>query len=230
MDTDEQKTQNVVIMTGHQRDTGYSALSQVEAYWNALRGPRLLPARAEIDPRGIEAALEYTFILERIAPGMARLRIAGSHLSDLMGMEVRGMPLSSFVASEGRRELADTLEEVFQRPAVAELRLTSEGGFDKPAMDARLLLMPLKSDLGDVSRVLGCLVARGTIGRAPRRFDIAGIQVRPIATPAAAPQVTDEGAEAAPKPGGFSEDAAEMKPRRRAGDVPYLRLVEGNDD
>ena len=56
-----------------------------------------MPRRAEIDPRGIENALEYAFILERIAPGMARIRLAGIHLSDLMGMEVRGMPLTSFI-------------------------------------------------------------------------------------------------------------------------------------
>lgn len=95
MDHDHER--NVLSMTDHRTDIGFSALNQVESYWEALRGTRMMPKRSEIDPRGIESALEYTFILERIAPGMARLRIAGSHLSDLMGMEVRGMPLTSFI-------------------------------------------------------------------------------------------------------------------------------------
>ncbi|MDE1130590.1 MAG: PAS domain-containing protein, partial [Ascidiaceihabitans sp.] len=97
--------QNVVKMNNYRTDTGFSALSQVESYWEALRGSRLVPKRSEIDPRGIEYALEYTFVLERIAIGMARFRIAGSHLCNIMGMEVRGMPLSSFITPSGRKTL-----------------------------------------------------------------------------------------------------------------------------
>ncbi|WP_240310686.1 PAS domain-containing protein [Pseudosulfitobacter sp. DSM 107133] len=218
-------------MTDFQADSGFSALSQVEGYWQALRGSRMMPKRAEIDPRGIESALEYTFILERIAPGMARLRIAGSHLSDLMGMEVRGMPLTSLVSPDGRRQLSDTLEEVFQRPAVSELRLASPSGFDKPTLEARMILLPLKSDLGDVSRALGCFVARGTIGRKPRRFDIEAVNIRNIAAPAAAPMPTN-----APQPEtprretGMAEAAKPFVKGRRIGDVPYLRLVKNDAD
>ncbi|MEL6103664.1 MAG: PAS domain-containing protein, partial [Pseudomonadota bacterium] len=127
-------------MSEFKNDTGFTAIAQIEGYWDALRGARLMPKRSEIDPRGIESALEFTFVLERIAPGMARLRIAGSHLSDLMGMEVRGMPLTSFVSPGSRRQLSDAMEEVFQRPAVCELRLSAETGRDKPPMDARLIL------------------------------------------------------------------------------------------
>ncbi len=232
MDNSTQNTHNVVTMTDYQADTGYSALSQVEGYWDALRGTRLMPKRAEIDPRGIESALEYTFILERIAPGMARLRIAGSHLGDLMGMEVRGMPISSFITPDGRRQVSDTLEEVFQRPAVCEMRLSAEASFDKPQMDARILLLPLKSDLGDVSRILGCMVARGEIGRSPRRFDLVGVKIRPITAPATLPT-----SEAEPKPvqparplvKGFAEPEQTYQQPKPASEVPYLRLVKNDD-
>lgn len=148
MDFFERNPQNVVAMTDFQADSGFSALSQVEGYWDALRRSRLMPKRSEIDPRGIESALEFTFILERIAPGMARLRIAGSHLGDLMGMEVRGMPLTALIAPDGRRQVCDALEEVFQRPAVCEVHLSAPAAFDKPALEARMVLLPLKSDLG----------------------------------------------------------------------------------
>ncbi len=76
---------NVITMSGYQQETRFRALSQVEAYWEGLRQGRDVPMRSDIDPRGIEDALEYAFILERIAPGLARLRVAGSHLSDVMG-------------------------------------------------------------------------------------------------------------------------------------------------
>ncbi|MEM8578033.1 MAG: PAS domain-containing protein [Pseudomonadota bacterium] len=208
------------------RDSGFSALAQVEAYWEALRGTRLMPKRSDIDPRGIEAALEHTFILERVAPGMARLRIAGSHLSDLMGMEVRGMPITSFITPDGRRQVSDTLEEVFQRPALCELRLAAEAAFDKPRMDARMLLLPLKSDLGDVSRVLGCLMANGDIGRSPRRFDVVGSKIRPITAPASLPDGTDTSAVA---PAGFAERATPFAGATQRTRVPYLRVVKNEE-
>ncbi|MEM1421046.1 MAG: PAS domain-containing protein, partial [Pseudomonadota bacterium] len=59
----------------------HPGLSLVEAYWEGLRAGRLVPRRADVDPRGIDQALEYSFILERIAPGMARFRLAGMHLN-----------------------------------------------------------------------------------------------------------------------------------------------------
>ena len=95
MDKSDHKSQNVIEMSDHHPESGYAAIAQVEAYWEALRGTRIVPKRSEIDPRGIEGALENAFIVERVAPGIARLRIAGSHLNDLMGMEVRGMPLTA---------------------------------------------------------------------------------------------------------------------------------------
>lgn len=98
---DKLNKRNVFEMMDYRADAGFSAMAQIEAYWEALRGSRLMPKRSEIDPRGIETALEYTFVLERIAIGMARLRIEGSHLNNLMGMEVRGMPLTSFITPNG---------------------------------------------------------------------------------------------------------------------------------
>lgn len=232
MDKTPENLQNVITMTEFRTEIGYTAISQVEAYWDALRGMRIMPKRSEIDPRGIENALEYTFVLERIAPGMARLRIAGSHLSDLMGMEVRGMPLTAFITPSGRRQMSDALEEVFQRPATCELRLNGETARDKPSMDARMLLLPLKSDLGDVSRILGCFVARGDIGRSPRRFDVIGARINPIVSQVTggeipgSPVATPE--DPKPKVPGFSEQQATFD-KPPSGDVPYLRLVKNED-
>lgn len=153
-------------------DKRFQVAGEVRGYWEGLRGGRGVPLRSAVDPRGIERALEYAFILERIAPSIARFRLAGMHLSDLMGMEVRGMPLTSFFTPKARPRVAALLEGVFQGPDVAELTLAGEGGFGKPDLQGKLLILPLKSDLGDVTRALGCLVADGQIGRAPRRFDI----------------------------------------------------------
>src|SRR6056297_1889540 len=159
----------------------HPALAQVEGYWDALRQGRPVPFRSEVDPRGIDRALEYAFILERIAPGMARFRLAGMHLNDLMGMEVRGMPLTSFFEPESRRTVSDALEGVFEQPAVARLDLGGEAGFGRSPLEGRLLLLPLKSDFGEITRVLGCLGTHGPIGRTPRRFHVTAAQVEGLA-------------------------------------------------
>jgi hypothetical protein len=149
-------------------------LSPVESYWEALRGLCLVTKRSEIDQRIIEHVLEYTFVLERITIDMARFRIAGSHLRDVAGihfcnimvMEVRGMPLSSLITPSGRQTLGSVLEEIFQRPAACDLEMVAEVGRQKPAMEALMVLMPLRSDLGDVSRVLRFLCCQTPVWHA----------------------------------------------------------------
>ncbi|MEW9921896.1 PAS domain-containing protein [Marimonas sp. MJW-29] len=231
--------QNVVVMSDYQPETGYAAIAQVEAYWEAIRGARLLPKRSDIDPRGIEQALENAFILERVAPGIARLRIAGNHLHDIIGMETRGMPLTTFFSPAARSVVADMLEVVFQTPAIGTLRLASPAGPERGALEGRMVLLPLKSDLGDVSRVLGCLVTKGDIGLSPRRFDITAqevLQIAPGQPPLPAPltrqdarQPTVQGEPALPARRGMQEEQSPFAARGAKKRPPYLRLVKSED-
>lgn len=161
----------------------------VRAHWLSLRHGRLVPDRVDICAASLGPALDHAFILERIAPGAARLRLAGRHLIDLMGMEVRGMPFCALFHPPSRGRVSDMLEAVFRGPQLADLvlgaRIDGRGG----SGDGRMLLMPLKSDLGDVTRALGCLVADIGLGRPPRRLDLLGEDCEallPAAGPAAA--------------------------------------------
>jgi hypothetical protein len=208
------------------------ALAQVLGYWEALRKGRTVPPRAEIDPRGIEQALEFAFIAERIAPGMARFRLAGMHLSDLMGMEVRGMPISAFFVPEARKGFAEALEAVFQGPERLEMTLLAESGYGKPALSARMLILPLASDLGDVNRALGCLISTGQIGRAPRRFRLGTLQrgqlVAGIPAAATLPDAAALQPGFAERPAGFAAAPAtppDSPEARRA----MLRVVRSDD-
>ncbi|MDF3413703.1 PAS domain-containing protein [Sulfitobacter sp. M57] len=237
MDNSPDKAQNVIAMTGYQPDTGYGAIAQIEAYWEAIRGTRLLPKRSDIDPRGIDQALENAFILERIAPGIARLRIAGSHLGDLMGMEVRGMPLTAFFTPAARPAVTELLEVVFQTPAISTLRLVSPGSGARPALNARMVLLPLKSDLGDVSRVLGGFVSKGDMGTAPRRFDVVSKEVTHLlaghAAPLAPAPTFPHPAPTVPqtrKPVGVAEDQTPYIGKSGKKRPPYLRLVKSSED
>jgi len=185
-------------------------LTAFEGYWASKCPDDDIPYRSQIDPRGIEAFLSNAFVCERVAPGMARLRIAGMHLSDIMGMEVRAMPLSCLIAPEDRERFAAAVVELFDRPARVAVTLEAEGGFGRPVLSGRMLLLPMRSDLGDISRALGCLVTQGPIGRTPRRFRIAGIETQPI------------GAEGP----SLSRRAAPRPPMAHPSERPYLRVVK----
>ena len=204
----------------------FAPLAQIEGYWEALRGSHVLPKRAQIDPRGLQGALEYCFVLERVAPGIARMRVAGSHLSDLMGMEVRGMQITSFLTADSRREFSDMMEEVFENPACATIDLVGETGFGRPTLNAKMVLLPLRSDLGDTSRILGGLVSDGDVGRVPRRFSLERIKLRPLIqnTPSGGwAKLTQAARVEAPV---ASAPAAPAQFKQVLPGVDYLRLVD----
>jgi hypothetical protein len=224
----------IVSLQAYREKPVHSAVSQVEAYWNSLRGTRLVPARADIDPRGIAPALEYSFILERVAKGLGRFRLAGMHLNDLMGMEVRGMPLTAMILPESRPLVSEALEAVFDEPSIVKMTLRSASSMGRPPVEAQLLLLPLRSDLGDVSRVLGCLVSDGKIGRTPRRFDVIDQtrrtlvgqdDIRPLPKRAIGPGVEEEPA-SSDEPA-FAEEPSSFKPSKiLQKKAPHLTIVK----
>lgn len=203
--------------------TSLSPLRQAEAYWTALRKGSGIPLRSQIDPRGLENLLPSAFIVERIAPTIARFRLAGQTVTGLAGMEVRGMPLSALFTPGSRNRIGATLEAVFDTPAVAELSLLSETRHFRTAFEARMILLPLKTELGDISRALGVLVSdKPATEQSPVRFDMTGSLVRPV-TGLHYPENERPAAQAETAPG-FS--APEQRPFGRA---PHLKLVKTSD-
>lgn len=235
-------TASVMSMVQARAAMQYPAIAQIEAYWEGLRAAGSVPFRSEIDPRGIDRALENAFVLERVAAGVARFRLAGMHLNDLMGMEVRGMPITAFFTPDARRKISDALEHLFEQPARIRIRLVGEVGIGKAPIRGELLLLPLKSDLGDISRALGCLVTEGKIGRTPRRFNVENVEIcglddsvwtrppaiqkRPVQTPVSQPGF----AETSPPFAGVTQTSKPSVPDTGSRPArPYLRLIHSSD-
>ena len=183
--------------------------SQVRAYWEALRIGGALPDRGQMDPRGLGGVLDRVFLAEHIAPGLVQVRIAGSGLAEIAGMDLRGLPLSCLFTAQARPQLAQTLEAVAQGHALAELDLAMDRGHGQAV--ARLLLLPLR-DGPDRRLVLGCL---GTAGHLPTgKFQILSRQEERLTLPVAAP---------APEPA--PEPAAPLPLRQ----IRHLSLVHARD-
>lgn len=213
--------------------TAFQPLQEVRAYWEGLRSGSEPPARASLDPRGMERSLEHVFLIERVAHGVARFRLAGIHLVQLLGMEVRGMPLTALFEPAARDGVVQATEAVFASPSILTLALAGDRGLGRPAIEARMLLLPVMGDTGSCDRALGCLVTLGLIGRSPRRFSVVREVSEPL-TPVAWPAVpidrappadrrTDPVRELAEAPATF-RSASKAAPQRS-----HLRLVKSDD-
>lgn len=171
---------NVISLDAARAERSQPVLSLVEDYWDSLRDDRPMPRRDDLDPGAMTGALARAFVAERIAPGLARIRVGGSHLSVLLGMEVRGMPLSAMFAPHTRGRLAEALETAFAAPAVVRAGLSCPASIGRPELTGGLVLLPLMSATGEVKEVLGALSMGGRIGRPPRRPEIQGLVRRRI--------------------------------------------------
>ena len=83
-----------------------------------------------------------------------------------------------------------------------------------------MLLMPLRSDFGDINRVIGCTCGEGDLFAPPLAFAIEDVAVTPVEP--------SQGAEPKQAMPGFAEAQAAFAagPRRRP--PPKLRSIEGN--
>jgi hypothetical protein len=192
-------------------------LSSLKSYWDRLRAGRIAPYRAEIDPRQFESALENMFIIEKITPDNMRVRLAGTRICEMMGMEVRGMQPGALIEEDDRVRFDRLLNVVMNEPAVVELRLAANNRAG--LYRATMLLMPLRSDFGEVNRVIGCTSGEGDLFAAPLAFAIEDVAVTPVEPSRSA----EKPKQAMP---GFAEAAAEFGGAPSA--APHLRTIEGN--
>lgn len=215
-ETRQGTTGNVVDISHFLTDRSFPEIAVVDAYWQALRGDRLMPARDEIDPRGIKSALSNCFVLERIAPAVSRFRLGGQLLNDLMGLDVCGAPFATLFTPHYRKAVHEMIEDVCKMPGLAQMALSAEQGVGKSAIEARLTLWPLKDELGHPSRILGCISIKGQIGVAPRQFHGTTNRLKRL------------GPVPSHQPAGLSEAAASFSPRNvtePAARRDHLRLV-----
>ncbi|QHQ35332.1 PAS domain-containing protein [Algicella marina] len=191
-------------------------LANLRQYWENLRNGRVAPYRAELDPRKFEDALEHMFILEQLNPNQLRVRLAGMSLCEMMGMEVRGMPPEAFMEASHRAAFTAHINTVLNSPAVIELELLGRG-HDGQETKARMLMMPLRSDFGEVTRVLGCVVTDEKIVSSPANFSITGVKMATI---------TESEGESRSMAAGFAEEADPYTAALPEG--ARLRTVETN--
>jgi hypothetical protein len=199
---------------------GEDILKVVESYWKGLGRKGQIPLRTDLAAAELDDALPYCFIAQRSAPGMARMRVAGQALRDLLKMDARGLPLSAFLSVETREALMPLVESAFCDPAIVEIALESTAAIGRPPMKARMILLPLRDEENQTTRLFGALVTSGTTGLRPRQFTLSQrpiIQQRKVGNADFQLRVVSE-----------TENKPIMQTRKIAAATPALRLVVDN--
>lgn len=194
------------------RSGSLDPLDHLWMYWNNLRDRAPVPARCDVRPAALGPALPHACVIERQIGGVPRFRVVGGLMNDLLGMDVRGMPVTSLFSVGLRARLSSAMDQVFEAPSVLTASVTSTGSYGAPGLSARLMFLPLMDQDNRISRALGGIALDGAIGVTPRRFDqlvtLEGDPLNNGVKTAAGPRVT-----------------VERTKKAALSERPYLRLV-----
>lgn len=182
---------------------------QLFEYWSNLRADRAAPYKAEVTAQGIGRSLaSNTFILENLGDGNLRFRLAGSRLYDIFGLEVRGMSALSIMSDASRARFRALVDDAMQSVRVGVCRAAAVTP-DGERIMLEMIFAPLRSDFGQMNRVLGAIhvldMEDDDLIRAPRRCDITASSS--LAFGAGAPEHEGALPGFADKPAGFTHDA-----------------------
>jgi hypothetical protein len=136
----------------------HSSTRVVFAYWDALRGDRLSPDRAEIEPSAIRHALADTLMLEIDTAAGHPFRLAGTRLCALFGRELKGSAFVDLWTGAACRDGHALVETVLGETAAVVAGVVATTRADRTVL-LELLLLPLRHARRPNSRILGVLSA-----------------------------------------------------------------------
>lgn len=133
-----------------------AASQELFSYWNQVRGTRMEPERAELNPDSIRGVLANTFILEVDERFDFPMRIAGTRLAALFTKDIKNQDFISLWDDAAKASIRELLASVLddRSPALAGA-IAAPPGF--PPLELELLLLPLRHYGKTHSRIVGSL-------------------------------------------------------------------------
>jgi hypothetical protein len=124
----------------------HDALKTLAAYWQAKKGERRAPARADLDPVEIPALMPHLVLLDvEPAPRRLRFRLVGTAVVTGLGRDLTGRYIDDLQLSETQRAMFAECHRVADtgEPACATWEYTREDGRH---VRMERLVLPLSSD------------------------------------------------------------------------------------
>lgn len=136
-------------------------IRELAAYWQAKRGDRFAPRRAEIDPAEIRAHMPTLMMVDVLSDGDYRYRLMGTALAEGRGRSATGQRLTELMAD--RPKAMSQLKERFDSVVAARAPLYSRGEvyWETSADDLRMFecgYFPLSDDGTTVNIILAELI------------------------------------------------------------------------
>ena len=132
-----------------------SRFAQIIRHWLALRQDHGVPHRGAVDPTHFKDCLDMVWLLERHGDGHFRYRLAGQAITEVHGGIRRGTDTSLLFPRASLEMFQPRWEAVLDRGQMvrAEGVVRLAGGTKSSRVER--LMLPLRSDNGAVSIVLG---------------------------------------------------------------------------
>lgn len=130
---------------------------ELYSYWKQVRGDRLMPSRADIDPTDIPKLLKSILLLDiEQQTGRMKFRLTGTRITELYGTDYTGWYLDKVYF--GRRRdavLASYQSAIDDRcPHHCWMKFTNKDGLE---FDMERLILPLSSDGQNVDKLISLL-------------------------------------------------------------------------
>ena len=126
-------------------------------YWNEIRGGRMAPRRFEIEPARFAAILPETFVVECERGDEPRFRLAGTRVTEKLGVELRGRAFRDLFEKEDQ-ELKALLVSIVEQGAVGVIKVEMPTPSGRKAI-FEILVLPLIHTDERVTRLLGAISA-----------------------------------------------------------------------
>src|SRR5574338_363217 len=93
-------------MTGSSVNPRHDVLKQLEAYWQAKKGARRAPARADLDPIDIPVLMPHLLLLD-VEAGSCRIRfrLMGTAVANGLGRDLTGRYLEELPLNKTQRAM-----------------------------------------------------------------------------------------------------------------------------
>jgi hypothetical protein len=134
----------------------HPSIRELFDYWNARRGRRPAPERAEIEPGAIRRVLADTFILSFEPLAGHPFRIAGTRVCALFNRELKGEAFLDLWSLESRRDVRDLLFIVADESVGIAASVSGLNAAGVP-LRLELVLLPLSHHGRSDARFLGAL-------------------------------------------------------------------------
>ncbi|HEX4508261.1 MAG TPA: PAS domain-containing protein [Alphaproteobacteria bacterium] len=121
------------------------ACRYIVGYWQSLRGDRLRPRSAEIDPTALARHLPHIALFEVLSRDLTLCRLAGTAIRLSLGFELTGKNAVHLYAPELHRAAGYRFWTMAHRPcgATFEMQVKFSSGIEAPH---ELVILPLEPD------------------------------------------------------------------------------------